>query len=73
MYNSSGQKYRTFIKIIMLTSFYLIFIVEVNVKKKPLSSIHFKSYLKRKIRIEKQIHLTKDKLTHLKISQDEIM
>ena len=43
------------------------FIFRSKCQKIPLSSIHFKSYLKQKLRIEKQIHLMKDKLAQFEI------
>ena len=39
------------------------FIFKSKCKKLPLSFIHFKSYLKQRLKVEKQIHLMKDKLT----------
>ena len=43
------------------------FIFRSKCQKIPLSSIHFKSYLKQKLKIEKQIHLMKDKLAQFEI------
>ena len=39
------------------------FIFKSKCQKLPLSLIHFKSYLKQRLKVEKQIHLMKDKLT----------
>ena len=38
------------------------FIFESKCQKLTLSFIHFKSYLKQRLKVEKQIHLMKDKL-----------